>query len=186
MTWARKTRDASRPGEEDEMLWPQLNAVPIYVNDVMTFYGDNLVSTPPTSMINPYLFFNGRCDEAIEFYRRSLDAQVKTFMRFKDNPDPPKAGCNMPPGWENKIMHAELRIGENTVYVSDGGGCTEKHDIQGFGLSLAVHTSAEADKFFKALADGGKVVVPQSKTFFSTRFGMVTDRFGVLWIILVV
>lgn len=138
------------------------------------------------SKINPYLFFNGRCEEAIEFYRRSLDAQVHASMRFKDNPDHPKNGCNMPPEWENKIMHAELRISENIVFVSDGGCCAEKPAIQGFGLSLAVHTSAEADKFFTALSDGGKVVAPQSKTFFSSRFGMVTDRFGVLWIILVV
>ncbi len=144
------------------------------------------MSASATSIITPYLFFNGRCEEAIEFYRRSLDAQVKTSMRFKDNPDHPKADCNVPPGWENKIMHAELRIGENIVFVSDGGCCTEKHAIQGFGLSLAVHSAADADKFFTALSDGGKVVVPQSKTFFSTRFGMVTDRFGVLWIILVV
>ena len=105
------------------------------------------------------------------------------LMRFKDSPEPHQPGMH-PPGSENKVMHASLRIGENSVMASDGR-CTGKPNFDGFALSLRVKTEAEADRLFAALADGGKVQMPLTKTFFSPRFGMVTDRFGVLWMIMV-
>jgi PhnB protein len=139
--------------------------------------------TKNNPVVEPYLFFDGRCEEAIEFYRRALGAEVDMLMRFKDSPEPPKPGC-VPPGSENKVMHASLRIGENTVMASDGR-CTGKPNYQGFSLSLRVSSEAEAERLFTALADGGQVQAPLARTFFSARFGMVADRFGVMWMILV-
>ena len=144
------------------------------------------MSTSTTSnkrVVQPYLFFDGRCEEAIEFYRRALGAEVERLMRFKDSPEPlsPEA-C--PPGSENKVMHATLRIGETTIMASDGR-CGGKPSFEGFSLSIIVSTEAEAEKLFLALEDGGKVQAPLVKTFFSPRFGMVLDRFGVMWMILV-
>jgi PhnB protein len=130
--------------------------------------------------IQPYLFFDGRCEEAIEFYRAALGAEVIMLMRFKDNPDP--SACA--PGTLEKIMHANLRIGDTTVLVSDGR-CAGKMAFEGFSMAITVHTEAEADKCFAALADGGQIQMPLAKTFFSSRFGMVADRFGVGWMILV-
>ena len=133
--------------------------------------------------VNPYLFFDGRCEEAIEFYRRTLGAEVLMLMRYKDNPEPPKPGM-MPPGTENKIMHATLKIGETTLMASDGH-CQGKPNFQGFSLSIPATNEAEAEKLFAALADGGQVQMPMAKTFFSPRFGMTTDRFGVGWMVIV-
>ncbi len=130
--------------------------------------------------IQPYLFFEGRCEEAIEFYRSALGAEVTMLMRYKDNPDPGTG----PPHAGEKVMHASLRIGETTILVSDGH-CQGRPSFQGFSLSLTVPDDAEAERRFAALADGGQVQRPMAKTFFSSRFGMVTDRFGVLWIIYV-
>jgi len=140
-------------------------------------------TTKNNPIVQAYLFFDGRCEEAIEFYRRALGAEVNMLMRFKDSPEPPRPGM-CPPGSDNKVMHASFRIGETTVMASDGR-CTGKPSFQGFSLSLTVSTEAEADRLFAALADGGQVQVPLAKTFFSPRFGMVADRFGVLWMILV-
>jgi PhnB protein len=131
--------------------------------------------------VESYLNFNGRCDEAIEFYRHALGAEVQMVMRFKDNPEPPAPGM-VSPGTENKVMHASLRIGETTVMASDGR-CQGSSTFQGISLSLTVQTEAEADRVFAALAEGGKVQMPLAKTFFSPRFGMVADRFGVSWMI---
>ncbi len=133
--------------------------------------------------IQPYLFFDGRCEEAIEYYRKALGAEVDMLMRYKDNPEPPEKS-KAPPGSENKVMHASLRIGETIVMASDGF-CTGKPSFQGFGLSLTVANEAEADARFAALADGGQVRTPLTRTFFSPRFGMVADRFGVLWMVYV-
>ncbi len=128
--------------------------------------------------IQPYLFFEGRCDEAIAFYRAALGAEVTMLMRCKENPE----GCS--PGNEEKVLHASLRIGDTTVLVSDGL-CNGKPRFEGFALSLTVPSDAEAERLFAALADGGQVQMPLTKTFFSTRFGMVADRFGALWMIYV-
>jgi PhnB protein len=133
--------------------------------------------------VQPYLFFDGRCEEAIEFYRKTLGAEVTMLMRFKDSPEPHEPGM-VPPDSENKVMHASFRIGDTTVMASDGQ-CVGKPSFQGFSLSLTVLNDAEAERLFAALADGGKVQMPLTKTFFSSRFGMVADRFGVAWMIIV-
>jgi PhnB protein len=130
--------------------------------------------------IQPYLFFDGRCEEAIEFYRRTLGAEVTMLSRFKDSPDQSMVA----PGTENKVMHATLRIGNSEVMASDGR-CEGRTNFQGFALSLTVATVAEAERSFGALADGGQVQMPLTKTFFSPSFGMVADRFGVSWMIYV-
>ena len=134
-----------------------------------------------TRIIQPYLFFNGTCEQAVEFYRKALGAEVQFTMRYKESPEPPPPGM-VPPGFENKIMHTSFRIGETTVMASDG--CSgEKPSFEGFSLSLSVGTEAEADRAFAALAEGGQVRMPLTKTFWSPRFGMLQDRFGVSWMI---
>lgn len=134
------------------------------------------------SNIDPYLFFEGRCEEAIEFYKRAFGAQVEMLMRYKESPEPPPPDCAPADG--NKIMHASLRIGEKMVMMSDGR-CSGKPNFQGFSLSLSAATESEAEKLFTALSNGGQVQMPLSKTFFATRFGMVQDRFGVGWMVIV-
>lgn len=131
-----------------------------------------------STTIQPYLFFNGRCEEALEFYRKFLGAEVTALMRFKDSPE--KSGVH---NAENKIMHANFRIGDTQIMASDGSGDSGPV-FEGFALTLNVNTEAEADRLFSALSDGGQVRMPLAKTFYSPRFGMVTDRFGVLWMIL--
>lgn len=131
--------------------------------------------------VQTYLNFNGRCEEAIEFYRRTLGAEVEMLMRMKDNPSPEQCV----PGHDDKIMHASWRIGDTRLMASDGR-CLGKPDFQGFSLSLLVQTEAEAERLFAALGDGGQVQMPLAKTFWSPRFGMVTDRFGISWMISVV
>jgi len=131
--------------------------------------------------VQTYLSFDGRAEEAIEFYKKTLGAQVTMLMRWKDSPDP---SMGMP-GAENKVMHAYVTIGETGVMMSDGHN-TGQPKFTGFNLSIATKTTAEADKLFIALLEGGgKVTMPQSKTFFSERFGMLADKFGVSWMILV-
>jgi PhnB protein len=132
------------------------------------------------TIVQSYLFFGGRCDEALEFYRTALGAQVDFLMRNKESPEPLPPG-RLPPGFENKVMHATFRIGETTLMASDG--CEEGQSFAGFSLSLAVPTKAEADRAFAALAAGGQVKMPLTKTFWSPCFGMVTDRFGIGWMV---
>ena len=134
-------------------------------------------------LVQPYLFFDGRCDEALEFYKRTLRAEVTMLKRFKDSPEPHQPGM-VPPGSEHKVMHASFRIGDSTLMASDGR-CLGKPNFQGFALSVTVPSDAEADRLFAALGDGGQVQMPMAKTFFSSRFGMVADRFGVSWMIIV-
>ena len=133
--------------------------------------------------VQPYLNFDGRCEEAVEFYRRALGAEVTGLIRFKDSPEPHAPGM-VPPGAENKVMHASFRIGDTTVMASDchSGG---RPSFQGFSLSLTAADEAEAERRFASLADGGQVQMPLTKTFFSSRFGMVADRFGVSWMVYV-
>jgi PhnB protein len=131
--------------------------------------------------VQPYLFFDGRCEEALDFYKRALGAEVLMLMRFNEAPDPPPPDM-VAPGSENKVMHASIRIGETEVMASDGRSMGQPV-FQGVSLSLAVTSEAEADRLFKALGEGGQVQMPIGKTFFSPRFGMVADRFGVSWMV---
>jgi PhnB protein len=131
--------------------------------------------------VQPYLFFDGRCEEAIEFYKKTVGAQVEMLMRFKECPDPQ---AKNPPGSENKVMHACLRIGDSQVMASDGY-CAGQPKFQGFSLSVSAANEKEADRIFSALGDGGQVQMPLGKTFFSPSFGMVADKFGVGWMVVV-
>jgi PhnB protein len=130
--------------------------------------------------VQSYLFLDGRAEEAIEFYKKALGAKVEMMMRWKDSPD--KSMCS--PNNENKVMHASVKVGDVSVMASDGR-CEGKPQFQGFALSLTTKTEAEADKLFGALSDGGQVQQPLTKTFFSPKFGMVADKFGVGWMVLV-
>jgi len=130
--------------------------------------------------VQPYLFFDGRCEEAVEFYKRTLGAQVSFLMRYNESPEPHPPGM-VPLGFDNKVMHTTFKIGDSIIMAADD--CTGHPTFQGFSLSLTPKTEAEADRLFAALADGGKVQMPLMKTFFSPRFGMVADRFGLHWMI---
>ena len=134
------------------------------------------------TIIEPYLFFGGRCEEALEFYRKALDARIEMMMRFRESPGPMPPG-SIPSGFENKIMHASVRIGGTRVMVSDGNGVGAR--FGGFSLSFTAGSEAEAKRAFAELADGGTVGMPLAKTFWSPCFGMVTDRFGVSWMVTV-
>ena len=131
--------------------------------------------------IQPYLFFNGRCEEAVEFYRKALGAEVEMMMRFKDSPDPLPPGM-LAPGFENKVMHASLRIGGAVIMASDGMAA-DATEFKGFSLSIDAPDAAGVDRLFNALAEGGTVTMPAGKTFWSPWFGMLTDRFGVGWMV---
>lgn len=131
--------------------------------------------------VQPYLFFEGRCEEAVAFYQKALGAQVEMTMRYDEAPDPPPPGM-LKPGSENKIMHTQFKVGDSTIMASDGM-CAGNPKFDGFSLSIAVADAAAADRMFDALAEGGEVRMPMGKTFWSQRFGMVKDRFGVGWMI---
>jgi PhnB protein len=131
--------------------------------------------------VEPYLFLDGRCEEALEFYKKAIGAEVTALIRFKDSPDPTMVHGGADP---NKILHAVFRVGETAIMTSDGRN-QGKPSFQGFALSIAVKTEAETKKLFDALAQGGRVEMPLTKTFFSPSFGMVVDRFGIMWMILV-
>ena len=131
--------------------------------------------------VEPYLFFNGHCEEAMLFYQQAIGAEVIFQMRMDESPTPTQPG-SLPPGFENKIMHASLRIGDSTVMVSDGNSDMQP-SFKGFSLSLGVDDVAEAERKFNALAQGGKITVPLAATFWSPCFGMLEDRFGVGWMV---
>lgn len=131
--------------------------------------------------VQPYVFFDGRCEEAADYYRRVLGAEVTMLMRFKECPEPMP---DMPPGSGEKVMHMSLRIGDTTVLASDGM-CSGGSSLSGFALSLTVADETEAKRVFAALADGGQVRMPLARTFFSPSFGMLADRFGVAWMVYV-
>jgi PhnB protein len=133
--------------------------------------------------IRPYLFFEGRCEEAIGFYRDSLGAEVRMLLRYKDAPEQSPDQSTVKPENAEKIMHASLQIGETMVLASDGH-VSGQPAFNGFGLTINVATDAEAERIFTALGVGGTVRMPMEKTFFASRFGMVSDRFGVLWLIM--
>ena len=134
------------------------------------------------SLVQPYLFFGGRCEEALEFYRAALGARVEMLTRYQDSPKPHTPGM-IPPGWESKVMHATFHIGATTLMASDG--CEAGPTFSGFSLSLTLPTIAEAERVFAALSDGGQVRMPLSPTFWSPCFGMLADRYGMGWMITV-
>ena len=131
--------------------------------------------------IQPHLCFEGRCEEAVEFYRKALGAEVTVLVRFQDMPGPHPPGA-IPTGAENKVMHASLRVGDSTILASDGR-CQGPAGFQGVQLALQVPDAATADRLFAGLAEGGQVQMPLAKTFWSPRFGMVADRFGLTWMV---
>lgn len=135
-----------------------------------------------TPIIQPYLQFSGRCDEALAFYQEILGAKVEMLMRFKESPEEPP--MPLPEGWGEKVMHCAFRVGESVVMASDGCGA-EVEPFQGFTLSITLADEAEARKVFAALADGGSVFMPIGPTFWSACFGMVGDKFGLGWMVTV-
>jgi PhnB protein len=137
-------------------------------------------TTQKNYLVQPYLSFEGRCDEALQFYKKTLGAEVDMLMRFKDSPDPAMCGAAS----QDKVMHASFRIG-NTVLMASDGRCQTPGRFEGISLSLSVPDEKEAERVFTALSDGGQVQMPLAKTFFSPRFGMVADRFGVSWMVIV-
>ena len=152
---------------------------PVDIPDLFDFQpsrGDAM----PDVYVQPYLYFNGRCDEALEFYREVLGAKVEMKMLFNESPDPLPEEM-IQPGWEEKVMHVTFRIGESTLMASDG--CDEKTKFDGFSLSLAYPTVEEAQRVFALLAEGGEVTMPLDKTFWSPCFGMLWDKFGVSWMV---
>ena len=130
--------------------------------------------------VQPYLYFDGRTEEALDFYRKALGAKVDMLMRFKESPEPMPG--KTPPG--DKVMHSSFRVGDTMVMASDGH-CNGQPSFQGFSLSLNARDEAEAKRLFATLAEGGQVQMPLAKTFFSPAFGMVADRFGVSWMVVV-
>ena len=138
--------------------------------------------TPIATGVQPYLFFRGRCEEAIAYYQSKLGAEVRMMMRFKDSPEPPPPGADMS-AHQNKIMHASLRINGADIMMSDGMR-TGPLDFQCMSLSLNVATEADVDRMFNALAADGTIQMPLARTFFASRFGAVTDKFGVAWMII--
>ena len=133
--------------------------------------------------VQPYLFFSGRCEEALEFYGKAIGARVEFLMRHSDNPEPPPPGV-LQPGFENKVMHATFHVGASTVMASDG--CDDKTQFGGFSLSIAYSTEEEADQAFARLSEGGQVQMPLMKTFWSPKFGMLLDKFGISWMVSVI
>lgn len=133
--------------------------------------------------VQPYLNFDGRCEEAIEFYKKAVGARVDMMMRYKENPEPSSAGP-VAPGSDNKILHSAFRIGASTIMASDGYNHGESR-FRGFSLTINVADEAEADRVFNALVAGGKVTLPLQKTFYSPRFGMLEDKFGMGWMVIV-
>lgn len=129
----------------------------------------------------PYLFYGGRCEEAIEFYRSALQAEVEMLMHFNQSPDPVPPGM-LQAGFENKVMHAAIRFHGMRLMLSDG--CDDRQNFSGFRLALSVPAEAEVHRVFQALAQGGSVEMPLTKTFWSACYGMVTDRFGLGWMVM--
>ncbi len=139
------------------------------------------------TLIHPYLFFPGTCEEAVEFYRTALGAEVLMIMRYKESPEPPPPGM-IPDNWGDKVMHASFKVAGNLVMASDGGGCSDgaPAGFNGFSLSLSLPNEAAAQKAFAALSAGGEVTMPLGKTFWSPCFGMLADKFGLGWMVTVV
>lgn len=139
------------------------------------------MSKSTTPFIEPYLFFPGTCEQAVEFYKTALDAKVDILMRYSEAPEPPPPDL-LKPGLENKVMHTSFHIGDSMIMASDDG-CGDGKPISGFSLSIALDDKAQATKYFNALSEGGEITMPLGETFWSPLFGSVTDKFGVNWMI---
>ena len=139
-----------------------------------------LVQEMSKTLVQPYLFFNGQCDEALAFYGKTLGAKVDFIMRYNESPQPPPPDA-IPAGFEKKVMHASFRIGDNILMASDGD--QNEPAFEGFSLSLTLPSEADARRVFGDLSQGGRVTLPIGKTFWSPCFGMLKDRFGVGWMI---
>lgn len=135
-------------------------------------------------LIQAYLTFNGKTEEAVEFYRRALGAELEMLMRFNEAPDPPPPGT-IPADWGDKVMHASITVGDQRIMMSDGCSDRDGAPFQGFSLAVSVTDIPSADRVFAALSQGGSVTLPQGETFWSPRFGMLTDRYGVAWMVMV-
>ena len=187
--WARRIPAPHGEGKEGEVELRQLfeldDFCPSAAIDEARALEKSLTEKKPGAsgsvQIQPYLCFEGRCEEALEFYRQALGAEVTMLMRFKDSPEACPEGM-LPPGSEQKVMHASFDVGGATVLASDGQ-CAGPSRFQGFSLSITPRDEAEADRWFAALAHGGQVQMPMGPTFFAARFGMVVDRFGVSWML---
>lgn len=136
----------------------------------------------PATAVQPYITLYGRCEEALEFYTRAIGAQVDVMMRFKDAPEPPPPGM-LPEGYEEKIMHASFRVGDSVIMAADGCSSQSEEKPQGYSLAIQIANEAEANRYFDALKEGGEVTMPLGKTFWSPRFGMLTDKFGIGWMV---
>jgi PhnB protein len=135
--------------------------------------------TSSNTSVQPYLFFGGRCEEALDFYREALGAEIVMLSRFKDAPERPPG---LPDCFDEKVMHASFRIGETILMASDGR-CEGEAEFEGFSLSITVADEAEADRVFSALSQDGLVTMPLEKTFWASKFGMLQDRFCVSWMV---
>ncbi|TDU70649.1 PhnB protein [Prosthecobacter fusiformis] len=133
-----------------------------------------------STTVQPYLFFSGRCEEALEFYTTAIGAKVEMIMRFNESPEPTPPEM-LAPGFENKVMHASFLVGSSQIMASDG--CGEADAFGGFSLSLNLANETEAASNFAALSEGGEVTMPLGKTFWSPCFGMLKDKFGIGWMI---
>lgn len=139
------------------------------------------MSTYATITIEPYLFYPGTCEEAVEFYKTALDATCAFLMRYGDSPEPTPSDT-LQPGSENKVMHTTFHVGGSAIMASDDG-CGEARPLGGFSLSIALDDKEQATRYFNALAEGGTITMPLGETFWSPLFGSVTDKFGVNWMI---
>ena len=129
--------------------------------------------------VESLITFGGRCEEALEFYKKSVGAEVTALMRWKESPD---AAMKGPPGYGEKIMHANFRIGETQLMAEDGLG-DKAAEFKGMTLAIEAADDAEAKRVFTALGEGGKVTMALMKTFWTSSFGMLTDKFGVPWVV---
>ena len=177
---AKAMNDARMSGMKPETM--PFDGTRMFFGGFKPFVGE-VAASKGSASIQPYLFFRGRCEEAINYYKEKIGAEVLMMMRFKDNPEKPGPE-KMSPVHDDKIMHASLRIAGATIMLSDGMR-TGPLDFQCMSLSMAVSSEAEADRLFKALAADGTVQMPMGKTFFASRFGAVADKFGVSWMIIV-
>jgi len=147
--------------------------------------GESMNANPSVlsnAQVQPYLFFGGRCEEALSFYQTVLGAEILMSMRFDESPQPLPPGV-LQPGFESKVMHSSFRIGQTIVMASDG--CDDKSRFSGFSLALSVQDDVEANRVFNALSDGGQITMPLGKTFWSPCYGMLIDRFGIGWMVMV-